>query len=149
MTKEEWIFPHLIFYGSRPPLPLLPFTQPVDHRVTLQRKREPRSHLYYFINFGYNHGRDCYKLLDAETGKFVFSRDVTWHHPDVPLILPATAVGNPLAAPPQEIYVTMPTPVSRCESLVLYRIMYGNRAMKVQPRNNFVVGSDYTEILGS
>ena len=33
----------------------------------------------------------------------------------------------------------------RCESLVLYRIMYGNRAMKVQRRNNFVVGSDNTE----
>ena len=38
--------------------------------------------------------------------------------------------------------------MSRCESLVLYRIMYGNRAMEVQRRNNFVVGSDNTEILG-
>ena len=35
----------------------------------------------------------------------------------------------------------------RCESLVLYRIMYGCRVMKVQRRNNFVVGSDTTEII--
>ena len=32
----------------------------------------------------------------------------------------------------------------RCDSLVLYRIMDGNRVVKVQRRNNFVVGSDYT-----
>ena len=37
--------------------------------------------------------------------------------------------------------------VLRCESLVLYRIMYGNRVMKVQGSNNFVVGLDYTEII--
>ena len=42
-----------------------------------------------------NHGHDCHKLLDAETGKIVFSRDVTWHNPEAPLIPPATAVGNP------------------------------------------------------
>ena len=29
----------------------------------------------------------------------------------------------------------------KCESLVLYRIMYGNRVMEEQRRNNFVVGS--------
>ena len=38
--------------------------------------------------------------------------------------------------------------ISRCELLVLYRIMYGNRAMKVQRRANFVVGSNNTETLG-
>ena len=41
--------------------------------------------------------------------------------------------------------------VEICEYFVLYRIMYwyGNRAMEVQQRNNFVIGSDNTEILGS
>ena len=34
-----------------------------------------------------------------------------------------------------------------CESLVLYRIMYGNSVMEVQRRNNCVVGSDNTEII--
>ena len=37
--------------------------------------------------------------------------------------------------------------LSRCESLVLYRIMYGNRFMEVQRRNNFVANSDNTEII--
>ena len=37
--------------------------------------------------------------------------------------------------------------MSRCESLVLYRIMYGNRVMEVQRRNSFVVCTDNTEII--
>ena len=37
--------------------------------------------------------------------------------------------------------------LSRCESLVLYRIVYGNRVMEVQRRNHFVVGTDNTEII--
>ena len=37
--------------------------------------------------------------------------------------------------------------MSRCESLVLHRIMYGNRVMEVQRRHHFVVGSDNTEIV--
>ena len=74
-------------------------------------KTEPRAHLFYFLNFGYNHGRDYSKLKDAKTGKVPFSRDVTWHHSEAPLILPAAAVGNPPAAPPEDIHVPMPTPV--------------------------------------
>ena len=42
----------------------------------------------------------------------MFSRDVTWHHPEAPLILPATAVGNSPTAPPEDIYVPIPTPVT-------------------------------------
>ena len=34
-----------------------------------------------------------------------------WHHPEAPLISPATAVGNPPSAPPEYINVPMPTPV--------------------------------------
>ena len=29
-----------------------------------------------FLNFGYNHGSDCIKIIDAETGRIVHSRDV-------------------------------------------------------------------------
>ena len=38
-------------------------------------------------------------------------RDVTWHHPEAPLIPPTTAVGNPPNAPPEDISVPIPTPV--------------------------------------
>ena len=76
-----------------------------------QRKSDPPARLCCFLNFGCNYGRDCHKLLDAETGKVVFSRDVMWHHPEAPLILPATVAANPPAAPPEDIYVPMPTPV--------------------------------------
>ena len=91
---------------------VLPRFQTAYHRVPRQRKTEPRANLCYFLNFGYNHGRDYSKLLDAEIGKkVVFSRVFTWYHPEAPLILPATAVGNPPAVPPEDIYVPIPTPV--------------------------------------
>ena len=110
-ANDGWLSPHEIFYGNRPPLPLLPFFQPAYHRVLRQRKSDSRARLYYFLNFDYNHGHDCHKLLGAETGKVVFPRAVTWHHPEASLIPPATAVGNPPIAPPEDIYVPMPTPV--------------------------------------
>ena len=74
-------------------------------------KSDPRARLCYFLNFGYNHGHDCHRLQDAEMGKVVFSRDVAWYHPEAPLIPPATAVGNPPTAPPEDIYVPITTPV--------------------------------------
>ena len=107
VANDGWLSPYETFYGNRPPLPLLPFFQPVYHRVPRQHKSDPRARLCYFFNFGYNHGHDCHKLLDAETRK-VFSRDVTWHHPKAPLIPPATTVGNLPIAPTEGIYVPMP-----------------------------------------
>lgn len=38
----------------------------------------------YFLYPGYNHGWNCYKVLDEKTGMVAYSRDVTWHHPEVP-----------------------------------------------------------------
>ena len=65
------------FLRERPRLPLLPFIQPTYHGVPRQRKTDPRARMCYFLNFGYNHGRDCYRLLDAETERVAYSRDVT------------------------------------------------------------------------
>ena len=83
-ANAGWLSPHEVFYGSRPPLLLLPFFHPAFYRTPRQRKTEPRDRVCYFLNFGYNHERDCYKLLDEETGKVVYSRNVTWHNPEVP-----------------------------------------------------------------
>ena len=107
-VNDEWLSPHEIFYGSRPRLPLLPFLQPAYHRVPRQRKTDPRARMCYFLNFGYNHGRDCYRLLDAETGRVAYSRDVTWHHPEAPWI--TTPIRAAPTEPPRDIYV--PTPQS-------------------------------------
>ena len=111
-ANDGWLSPREIVYGNCPPLPLLPSFQPAYHRVPRQHKSDTRARLYYFLNFGYNDGHDCHKLLDAETGNVVFSRHVTWHHPEAPLIPPATAGGNQPIAPPEDIYVPMPMPVS-------------------------------------
>ena len=107
-VNDEWLFLHEIFYGNRPRLPLLPFLQPAYDRVPRQRKTDPRARMCSFLNFGYNHGRDCYRLLDAETERVAYSRDVTWHHPETPWIALIRAAPT---EPPRDIYVPMPQSV--------------------------------------
>ena len=70
-----------------------------------------------FFNFGYNHGSDCIKIMDAETGRIVHSRDVTWHQPREPLISPAPTVESEVpqspsgATTPEYIYI-QPAPAA-------------------------------------
>ena len=85
----------------------MPFLQPAYHRVPRQRKTDARARMCYFLNVWYKHGRDYYQLLDAETGRLSYSRDVTWHHQEAPWITSIRAVPN---NPPRDIYV--PTPQS-------------------------------------
>ena len=40
------------------------------------------------------------KTMDAETGRIMHSRDVTWHQPQEPLIYPAPTVGSEVPQPP-------------------------------------------------
>ena len=62
----------------------------------------------YSLNFGYNHGQDCYRILDAETGRVAYSRDVTWHHQETTWITPIRAAPT---EPPRDIYISMPQSV--------------------------------------
>lgn len=64
---------------------MLSFFQPTYCRVPRQRKTVPRARLCHFPNFGYNHGWDGYKLGE-ETGRILYSRDVTWNDPEAPWI---------------------------------------------------------------
>ena len=75
-------------------MPLLPFCKPAYHRIPWQTKMDRQARPCFFLNFGYNHGGDCFKVVDAETGRIVHSRDVTWHQPREPLISPAPTVGS-------------------------------------------------------
>ena len=104
ITERPVAFAHEIFYGSRTRLPVLPFLQPANHRVPQLRKTDPRARLCYFLFFGYNHGRDCYRLLDAEMGRVAYSCDVTWHHPETPWTAPIHAART---VPSRDIYVPM------------------------------------------
>ena len=83
-----------VFFGSRPPMPVLPFCKSAYHRVPRQGKLDRQARPCYFFNFGHNDGSDCLKVMDAETGRIVHSRDVTWHQPREPLISPAPTVGS-------------------------------------------------------
>ena len=117
-VNDEWLSLHDIFYGSRPRLPLLPSLQPAYHRVPRQRKTDPRARMCYFLDLGYNHGRDCYRLLDAETRRVAYSRDVTWHHPEIPWITPKDIYvpmpqSVPVAAPSLAPVATSPAPAPR------------------------------------
>ena len=85
-ANSGMLFPHKIFYVNHPPIPVLPFCKPAYHRVPWRRKMAPQARPCFLLNFGYNHGSDCFKIMDAEKGMVVFSRNVTWHQPRETLI---------------------------------------------------------------
>ena len=80
-ANSGMLSPYEVFYGNRPPMPILPFCKPAYHRVPRHGKLNRQARPCYFLNFGYYHGSDCFKTMDAETGRIVHSRDVTWHQP--------------------------------------------------------------------
>ena len=98
-------------------MPTLPLCKPAYHRIPRQGKLDRQALPCYFLNFGYNHGSDCVKIMDAETGRIVHSRDATWHQPREPLISPAPTVGSevpqspPGTATPEYIYI-QPVPAT-------------------------------------
>ena len=93
-ANSGMLSPYEAFFGSRPPMPVLPFYKPAYHRVPRQGKLDRQARPCYFLNFDYNHGSDCLRIMDAETGRIVHSRDVSWHQPREPLISPAPTVGS-------------------------------------------------------
>ena len=116
-ANSGMLSPYEIFYGSRPPMPTLPFCKSAYHLIPRHGKLDRQARLCYFFNFGYNHGSDCVKIMDAETGRIVHSRDVTWHQPREPLISPAPTVESELpqspsgAATPEYVYI-QPAPTA-------------------------------------
>ena len=99
-ANSGMLSPYEIFYGSHPPMPTLPFCKPAYHRIPRQGKLDRQARPCYFLNFGYNHGSDCVKIMDAETGRIVHLRDVTWHQPRKPLISTAPTVGSEVPQSP-------------------------------------------------
>ena len=99
-ANSGMLSPYEIFYGSRLPMPTLPFCKPAYHCILRQGKLDRKARPCYFLNFCYNHGSDCVKIMDAETGRMVHSRDVTWHQPREPLISPAPTVGSEVPQSP-------------------------------------------------
>lgn len=59
-ANDGWISSHEEFYGSRAPLPLLPFFYSSFYSTPRQQKTKPRARMRFSLNFGYNHRRDCY-----------------------------------------------------------------------------------------
>ena len=114
-ANSGMLSPYEVLFGSRSPMPVLPFCKPAYHRVQRQGKLDGQARQFYFLNFGYNHGSECFKIMDAETGRIVHSRDVTWHQQREPLISPAPTVGSgvprsPSGADTPDYVHTQPTP---------------------------------------
>ena len=99
-ANSGMLSPYEVFYGSRPPTPALPFCKPAYHRFPRQGKLDRQARRRYFLNFDYNRGSDYMKVMDAETGMILHSRDVTWHRPREPLISPAPKVGSEVSQSP-------------------------------------------------
>ena len=64
------------------------------------RQTGPTGTAVLFLKFRIQHGSDCVNIMDAETGRIVHSRDVTWHQPRELLISPAPIVGSEVHQPP-------------------------------------------------
>ena len=77
MINSGMLYPHKIFFGNRPPMPVLPFCKPTYHRVLRRSKIVPQVCPCFSLNFGYNHGSDCFEIMDAESGRVMHSHDVT------------------------------------------------------------------------
>ena len=110
-ANSGMLSPHEVFFGGHPPMPVLLFCKPAYHRIPRRSKRDPQARLCFFLYFGYNHGSVCCKIMDAETGRVVHSRDVTWHQPREPLISPTPTVGSGVphsssgAETPEHMYI--------------------------------------------
>ena len=78
----------------------LAFCKPAYHRVPRQGKPDRQARPCYLLNFGYNHGSDCMKIMDAKTGQIVHSRDVNWPQPREPLISTAPTIGSEVPQSP-------------------------------------------------
>ena len=93
-ANSSMLSPHEVFFGDRPPMPLLPFCKPAYHRVPWQSKMDRQARPCFLLNFGYSHGSDCFRIMNEEIGRVVHSHDVTWHQPREPLVSPAPTVGS-------------------------------------------------------
>ena len=120
-------------------MPALPFCNPGYPRVPRKGKLDRQARPCYFLNLGYNHGSDCMKILDAETGRIGHSRDVTWHQPRKPLISPAPTVGSegpqsPTGADTPDYVHIQPTPAVTTEPAVA-PVPASDNAAPAPPRN--------------
>ena len=112
-ANSGMLSPHEVFFGGRPPMPVLPLCKPAYHRVPRQSKIDRQVRPRFFLNFEYSHGSDCFKIMDAEAGRVVHSRDVTWHQPREPLISLAPTGGSGVpqsssgAETPDHVYVQL------------------------------------------
>lgn len=79
---------------------------PALYQTPRRQNTEPRTRMCHFVDFEYNHECECYKLL---AGRIMYSHDVTWNNPEVPLVAP---MGVLPTDPPGDIYVPVPKPVS-------------------------------------
>ena len=85
---------HKIFFGGRPPMPVLPFCNQAYHRLLRRRKIDYQACSCFLLNLGQKHQSGCFKVMEADTRIIVLLRDVAWHQPRVPLISPAPTVGS-------------------------------------------------------
>ena len=78
-ANNGMLSPHEVLLEDHPLMMVLPFCKPAYHRVSRRSKMDPQARPWFSLNCEYNHGSDCFKIMDAETGRVVHSRDVTWH----------------------------------------------------------------------
>jgi len=109
-ANDGWLSPHERSVLWEPPALVVATGFGIGPPSAHLRKPEYKARLCHFLNFGYNHRRDCFKLLDADAGKVIYSCDITRYHPKAPLIPPINADRCQPTALQEDIYVPAPAP---------------------------------------
>ena len=68
-ANSGMLSPHEVILGSRPPMPVLPFSKPAYHRVPRQSKLDRQARPCYFLIFGYNHGERLFQGYGRGNGE--------------------------------------------------------------------------------
>ena len=101
-ANADMMSPHEACYGSPPELKMLEFFQPGYMRVVRDKKSQSQTVARSFLNGGYDHPSDCFKVLKASTGAICCTRDVTWAHPRTSLVTPPLSAGGRSTPPAAE-----------------------------------------------
>ena len=76
-VNDEWLSSHEMFLREPPALATKSLPPADLSPCTTTAGDGSPGRMCYFFNIGYNHERECYRLLDVDTGRVAYSHDAT------------------------------------------------------------------------
>ena len=96
-ANPHFTLPFGTYFGKVPPANTLAFMLPGFRRVHCSHKSEPKAERYFYLNRGWNHPRDCVKVVTL-SGHSSETLDVTWEVDHVRIIADRSRAAQTLAS---------------------------------------------------